>query len=82
MNSLEQLRQYHALLKASVSIKPFINWFDSQIEIHQQAIERWPHERSTFERLISQCEQAKQKVMRDHQVANQLVALQLQHQEG
>ena len=61
------LQQYHDQLKAEMDIAHFINWFDKQIALHKQAILRWPHERATFTRLISQCEQAKQNMINDQQ---------------
>ena len=62
-----QRKEYYNQLKASSDIAPFIDWFDKKVESYHQAIKCWPQEQDTFERLIIDCEQAKQKMINEHQ---------------
>lgn len=78
----QSLQQYHDQLKSEMDLTHFIEWFDKQIAMHKQAILRWPHERATFTRLISQCEQAKQNMINDQQALKQRVTQQQEHQGG
>ncbi|GIU15690.1 hypothetical protein TUM4261_33090 [Shewanella sp. c952] len=62
-----QRKQYYDQLKASSDIAPFIDWFDMKVESYYQAIKCWPQEQAIFERLIKDCEQAKKKMISEHQ---------------
>ncbi|MCG9697454.1 hypothetical protein [Shewanella sp. Isolate11] len=71
MNELNKIKRAYYQNLAECNIDHYLNWFDRQIQLHKQAIRRWPHERAIFTRMINQCEQAKQKMIAEHQQAKQ-----------
>ena len=77
-----QRKQYYDELKASSDIAPFVDWFDKKVESYHQAIKCWPQEQAKFERLIMDCEQAKQKMISEQQtVIERTVMRQLEDKE-
>ena len=70
-----QRKQYYEELKATSDIAPFVDWFDKKVESYHQAIKCWPQEQAIFERLIMDCEQAKQKMISEHQTIIERVAM-------
>jgi hypothetical protein len=74
---MKQVRhqQHYDQFLAEQDLTWALEWFEKQIQSHHQAIKCWPHERATFTRLIALNEQAKQRMISEHQTIIERVAM-------
>ncbi|QDO84530.1 hypothetical protein FM037_16600 [Shewanella psychropiezotolerans] len=74
MGSYQQLKEYHDQLRAKVNITPFLQWYDTRIDLWQHYIIEQPEHAASYRKLIKEDRKAKQRMMSEHQAIIERVA--------